>query len=137
MQQLTIRTSDREQYVEITHLVEEAVRQTYCSAVMVYVAHTTAGVFINENADPDVMRDLYVALARMVPEDAAYRHVEGNTPAHVKAILVGSSALVPVADGRLVLGTWQGIYFAEFDGPRNRHFLVVPLGSESHEDHSA
>lgn len=131
MQQLTIRTSDREQYVEITHLVEEAVRSTHCSAVMVYVSHTTAGVFINENADPDVMRDLHVALAQVVPENAAYRHAEGNTPAHVKAILVGSSVLVPVADGRLVLGTWQGIYFAEFDGPRIRHFLVVPLGSES------
>ena len=134
MQQLTIRTSEREQYVEITHLVEEAVRDTSCSAVMVYVSHTTAGVFINENADPDVMWDVRVALARIVPEDGDYRHGEGNSPAHVKAILVGSSAMVPVVDGRLALGTWQGIYFAEFDGPRVRHFAVVPLGSEPRED---
>src|SRR5690348_16559944 len=129
MQQLTIRTSDREQYLEITHLVEEARRGTACSAVMVYVSHTTAGVFINENADPDVMRDVRVALAAMVPDDAGYRHGEGNSPAHVKAILVGSSVLVPVAGGRLALGTWQGIYFAEFDGPRLRHVTVVPLGT--------
>ncbi len=137
MQQLTIRTSDREQYVEITHLVEGAVRQTRCSAAMVYVSHTTAGVFINENADPDVMRDVRDTLARMVPEDAGYRHVEGNSPAHIKAILVGNSVLVPVVDGRLALGTWQGIYFAEFDGPRARHVAVVPLGSESRGDRSA
>jgi secondary thiamine-phosphate synthase enzyme len=130
VQQVTIRTSDREQYVDITHLVDEAVRGTDCSAVMVYVSHTTAGVFINENADPDVMRDVRVALARMVPEQAGYRHMEGNSPAHVKAILVGSSALVPVVDGRLALGTWQGIYLAEFDGPRVRTVLVVPMGSE-------
>jgi secondary thiamine-phosphate synthase enzyme len=97
--------------------------------VLVYVPHTTAGVLINERADPDVARDVVAALDRMVPADAAYRHAEGNAPAHIKAVLVGTSQMVPAMDGRLALGTWQGIFLAEFDGPRSRRLLVVPLAS--------
>jgi len=86
--------------------------------------HTTAGLTINENADPDVARDILAGLARLVPATGDYRHAEGNSDAHLKASLVGSSVTVPVVDGRLALGTWQGIYFCEFDGPRRRHVLV-------------
>ena len=95
---------------------------------MVFVPHTTAGVTINENADPDVMADVGNALERMVPWRAGYRHSEGNSAAHVKAGLVGSSVLVPVDGGRLALGTWQAVYFCEFDGPRTRRVWVTKAG---------
>jgi secondary thiamine-phosphate synthase enzyme len=88
--------------------------------ITVFVPHTTAGVTINENADPDVTADMETVLDRMVPWDGGYRHSEGNTAAHVKASLMGSSAQVIVKDGKLRLGTWQSIYFCEFDGPRTR-----------------
>jgi secondary thiamine-phosphate synthase enzyme len=94
----------------------------------VYVPHTTAGVFINENADPDVMADVLATLDALVPWDNHYRHAEGNAAAHIKAVLMGSSQTIPVRNGRLALGRWQGIYFAEFDGPRERHFQVTVLG---------
>jgi secondary thiamine-phosphate synthase enzyme len=93
--------------------------------VMVFAPHTTAGITINENADPDVMADVREALERAVPWRANYRHGEGNAAAHVKASLVGSSALVPVESGRLRLGTWQGIYLCEFDGPRTRQVWIA------------
>ncbi len=92
-----------------------------------YVPHTTAGVTINENADPSVRRDLTMALARLVPETLPFTHAEGNADAHVKASLMGSSVTVPVRSGALQLGTWQGVFFAEFDGPRRRRVLVQPL----------
>lgn len=92
--------------------------------VTVFVPHTTAGVTINENADPDVMQDVEAALERAVPWNGGYRHGEGNAAAHVKASMMGSSAQILVAGGRLRLGTWQGIYFCEFDGPRSRHVWV-------------
>jgi len=96
-------------------------------ACVVFVPHTTAGVTINENADPSVRADLEMALDRIVPGDLPYTHAEGNSDAHTKAALMGSSATVPVVDGALQLGTWQGIYFAEFDGPRRRRVLVTFL----------
>ncbi len=95
----------------------------------VFVPHTTAGVTINEVADPDVRRDLVTALEVLVPDHGQFRHVEGNSPAHVKATLVGSSVTVPVSSGRLVLGTWQGLYFCEFDGPRSRKVHVTVMGA--------
>jgi secondary thiamine-phosphate synthase enzyme len=128
MKELSVRTSRHEEFVDVTSLVEQATRGWRCSAVLVYVPHTTAGVFVNEHADPDVVRDIGTALERMVPAGASFRHIEGNAPAHVKAVIVGSSQVVPVTDGRLGLGTWQGIFLAEFDGPRNRRLVVVPLG---------
>ena len=94
----------------------------------VYVPHTTAGLTINENADPDVARDILADLARLVPAEGDYRHAEGNSDAHIKASLVGFSAMVPVVDGRPALGTWQGVYLCEFDGPRRRRVLVGVTG---------
>ena len=94
---------------------------------MVYVPHTTAGVTINENADPSVVTDILAGLEQMAPRDSDYRHREGNADSHIKATLTGFSQTIPVRDGRLVLGTWQGIYFCEFDGPRTRTVLVSVL----------
>jgi secondary thiamine-phosphate synthase enzyme len=96
-------------------------------AALVYCPHTTAGLTINENADPDVVRDMHDVLGRLVPCDAGYRHCEGNADSHVKASLMGSSVTIPVMDGQLQLGTWQGIYLCEFDGPRSRNVIVTGL----------
>ncbi len=97
--------------------------------VVVYVPHTTAGVTINENADPDVVHDMLASLDRQVPwREDFHRHSEGNSAAHVKSSLVGCSATVPVRGGRMTLGTWQGIYFCEFDGPRTRQCLITVMG---------
>jgi secondary thiamine-phosphate synthase enzyme len=130
METLSIRTSSRTDLRDITREVAAAVERTGAGqgVCVVYVPHTTAGVTINENADPAVRADIDSTLDRMVPWNGPYRHMEGNAAAHVKASMVGFSALVPVDSGRLVLGTWQGIYFCEFDGPRTRkvHVLVAP-----------
>jgi len=129
VQGFDIRTGRRVELVDVTAQVQSAVAACGArdGAVLVYVPHTTAGVTINEDADPSVRVDLAMALERLVPRDLPFTHAEGNSDAHVKASLVGSSVLVPLADGRLRLGTWQGIYFAEFDGPRHRHVLVSVL----------
>jgi secondary thiamine-phosphate synthase enzyme len=126
---LSLQTSQREELRDVTAEVAQAVRDVGLrdGAVLVYVPHTTAGVTINENADPSVRRDVVMALRRLVPPDLPFTHLEGNSDAHVKASLMGSSCVVPVREGRLELGTWQGIYFAEFDGPRRRRLLVQPL----------
>ncbi|MBE0618770.1 MAG: YjbQ family protein [Proteobacteria bacterium] len=128
MHTFQVRTPSRECLVEITERVAQAVSAAGVAAGLctVFVPHTTAGATINESADPDVRRDLLAFLADLVPRNWPYRHREGNSDAHVKASLVGSSVQVPVAGGRLVLGTWQGIFLAEFDGPRDRtvHALV-------------
>lgn len=97
--------------------------------VHVFVPHTTAGVTINENADPDVVTDLLAHLANIVPRKVGFRHAEGNSDAHIKASLMGSSVVAPVSKGKLALGTWQGIYFAEFDGPRSRDLHVTLITS--------
>jgi secondary thiamine-phosphate synthase enzyme len=132
MTRIEVRTGERAQLVDVTARVREVVRAAGLrrGAVLVYCPHTTAGVTIQENADPDVQRDLLLALENAVPREAArgrYLHAEGNSDAHVKSSLVGASQLVPVDDGDLVLGTWQGIYFCEFDGPRRRELLVQLL----------
>ncbi|MGH2499916.1 MAG: secondary thiamine-phosphate synthase enzyme YjbQ [Candidatus Limnocylindria bacterium] len=129
-EELRLRSERREQTADVTARVRAAVtrsgvRDGLCT---VTAAHTTAGVFVNENADPDVQRDLLVALRSAVPDDAGYRHAEGNSPAHVKAILVGSDVTLAVHDGALELGTWQGIFFADFDGPRERTATVTVIG---------
>lgn len=126
MRQLQIRTTERTHFREITRDVQELVKDAGLEQgfVTVFVPHTTAGITINEHADPDVMRDMKTVLDRMVPWEGGYRHAEGNTAAHVKASMTGSSALVLVEDGRLQLGTWQGIFFCEFDGPRTRSVWV-------------
>lgn len=121
-----ISTSGRTDFVNITSKVAEAVENLKIEdgVITVFVPHTTAGVTINENADPDVTADIAMALDRAVPWSAGYSHGEGNSAAHVKASLMGSSVQVMVSGGRLQLGTWQAIYFAEFDGPRTRKVWV-------------
>ena len=121
---LDVRTAGRVSFVDITRDVAGLVRDAGDGAVLVFVSHTTAGVTINEDADPSVRADLAMALERIVPGDLPFTHLEGNSDAHTKASLMGSSVLVPVLRGALQLGTWQGIYFAEFDGPRHRRVLV-------------
>ena len=124
-----IKTPSRDAMIDITSMVQTAVRDAGVTegTVIVHIPHTTAGVTINENADASVVADLLMSLERLVPEDGNYRHSEGNSDAHCKASLMGSSVTVPVNKGTLVLGTWQGIFFCEFDGPRSRQFQVVGL----------
>ena len=129
MQSFEVRTPRRVAFVDITAQVAAAAEEHGDGAVLVYVPHTTAGVTINEDADPSVRADLEMALERIVPSDLPFRHLEGNSDAHTKASLMGSSATIPLADGRLQLGTWQGIYLAEFDGPRTRRVLVSVLAA--------
>jgi len=122
-----IPTRRRDQMINITGQVREKVEQEKIKdgVVTVYCPHTTAGITINENADPDVVRDILMRLNEVYPwEHPHYRHAEGNSAAHLKAATVGVSQSVPVADGQLLLGMWQGIYFCEFDGPRERTFYV-------------
>lgn len=128
---LSVRTPQRECLVDISAEVARAVASSGCEKGLctVFVPHTTAGVTINENADPDVARDLVAFLGELVPQRWRFRHREGNSDAHVKGSLLGSSVQIPVQGGRLVLGTWQGIHFAEFDGPRDRQVHVVVQGS--------
>lgn len=125
----SLQTPRRVVFVDITGEVERARRELELAegALVVYVPHTTAGVTVNENADPSVRADMEMTLKRMVPEELPYMHGEGNADAHVKASLMGASVTIPVAAGRLCLGTWQGIYFAEFDGPRRRQVHIVAL----------
>jgi secondary thiamine-phosphate synthase enzyme len=123
MMEFSVRTPGREALVDITGQVQTVLSQHFPDfegVAHVFVPHTTAGVTVNEGADPAVVKDLLAALARMVPRDAGYLHAEGNSDAHVKASLMGSHVAVPVSSGHLRLGTWQSIYLAEFDGPRTR-----------------
>lgn len=123
---LNIRTDKRNQLIDITEKVRAQVKGSGVSdgKVEIFVPHTTAAVTINENHDPTVQADILGFLAELVPPNAGYRHTEGNSDAHIKSSLVGTSVTVFIADGDLVFGTWQGIYFCEFDGPRNRQALV-------------
>lgn len=128
MNRFNVTTSQHSEMIDITDRVRQVVSDANVSAdsVMVYVPHTTAGITINENADPDVVRDVLKQLNEMVPwGQPFYRHGEGNSAAHVKSSLVGCSAQVPVVDGRMTLGTWQSIFFCEFDGPRTRSAIVT------------
>lgn len=126
MKTLDIRTNAREEMVDMTPKIEALVAASGIDNGLcaVFVPHTTAGVTINENADPDVREDILAALRRAVPDGLPYRHGEGNAPAHVKASLVGSSVTVIVEGGRLRLGTWQGVQLCEFDGPRARKVWI-------------
>lgn len=122
MKQLHIQSSRRNQMIDITDDIESFIREENVrdGFVIVYVPHTTAGITINEGADPSVQQDLIETLKRLVPEDGSYHHSEGNSDAHIKASLLGSSVTVLIQNGSLVLGTWQHIFFYEGDGPRNR-----------------
>ena len=125
-----LKTIKNEQFIEITDEVEAEVLKSGIKEglAVIYIPHTTAGVTINENADPDVVRDLLRILDANVPQRGGYLHDEGNSAAHMKASLMGSSCTVPIVEGRLALGRWQGIWFCEFDGPRRRRFLVKLVG---------
>lgn len=129
MQSFELETPGRAAFVDVTAQVAAAARASGVSEgmVVVCVPHTTAGITINENADPSVRADLLMALDRLVPATLPFTHAEGNADAHVKASLMGGSVQVPLTGGRLKLGTWQGVYFCEFDGPRRRRVDVVVL----------
>ena len=131
MKTITLRTNRRCEFLDITPQIQKAVQESGLDhgLATVFVPHTTAAVTINENADPSVLADLLDSLERLAPLLANYRHAEGNSDAHCKASLMGSSLSVPVQDRKLVLGTWQGIYFCEFDGPRSRKFQILTLSS--------
>jgi secondary thiamine-phosphate synthase enzyme len=129
MQSIRVKTDRRTQMVDVTHEVQLvvsalAVRSATC---LLYVPHTTAGILINEHADPDVAADAEGALDGLVPSSGLYRHAEGNSDSHVKTMLVGTNAFIFVEEGKLALGRWQGIFFAEFDGPRERHIHLKLL----------
>jgi secondary thiamine-phosphate synthase enzyme len=130
VREITVKTERRTQLIDITRLVREALDGSSGTAVLVYVPHTTAGVTINEHADPMVARDFEAALERMVAKDWDWKHFEAgedNAPSHVRAALMGPQVLVPFRDGELALGTWQGIFFCELDGPRTRSVYVSVL----------
>ncbi len=126
---LSLKTEKRVTFTDITNQVsaivsEYGIDEGIC---LVYSPHTTCGITINENADPDVRHDMIKELSHVVPFDDGYLHMEGNSAAHIKASLIGSSVTVPISQGTLLLGTWQGIYFCDFDGPRTRHITVQIL----------
>ncbi len=125
IQKFTVETSKKEEFIDITAEVRDALRKlkrrdAICT---VFTPHTTAAITINENADPSVARDMLQGLRKMVPE-TGHHHAEGNSPAHIKSSIIGCSEQIPVENGDLALGTWQGIYFCEFDGPRERSVFV-------------
>ncbi len=129
---VALATQERVQCIDITRhvgavVIRSGVREGLCH---VYCPHTTAGILVQENADPDVIRDLLTTLARLAPAQGDYRHAEGNSDAHIKAMLVGTGQWVPIADGRLALGTWQGLFLCEFDGPRTRRVVVTIVPTE-------
>jgi secondary thiamine-phosphate synthase enzyme len=123
----SLRTNQHAMMINITHQVESIIQQAniHDGIALIYCTHTTAGIMINENADPDVKHDLLMRLNELVPwKHGQDRHAEGNTAAHLKALFVGNSQMVPIQSGKLLLGQWQGVYFCEFDGPRERKVIV-------------
>jgi secondary thiamine-phosphate synthase enzyme len=132
MKAFEVRTGRRTEFVEITDQVRRAVKEAGLKSgiCVVYCPHTTAAITIQENADPDVVHDLLLWLNDHIPKDVpGFRHAEGNSDSHIKSSLFGSSATVIIENGDLVLGTWQGVYFCEFDGPRSRTVMVQTIGN--------
>jgi secondary thiamine-phosphate synthase enzyme len=129
LSKLELQTRRRTEMIDITARVQEQVAQSGVRSglCLVWVPHTTAGVTVNENADPSVQRDILAALDRLAPKEGDYRHPEGNSDGHIKSTLCGRDVSLVVEDGALVLGTWQGVFFCEFDGPRRRDVLVKTL----------
>ncbi|MEE2876757.1 MAG: secondary thiamine-phosphate synthase enzyme YjbQ [Candidatus Neomarinimicrobiota bacterium] len=126
MAQLSVKTAERVDFVDITEQVAKEVAKFSADSgtVTIYVPHTTCGITINESADPDVVRDMKMHFAEMVPRDGSFRHYEGNSDSHIKTSMVGSSETVFIEGGRLVLGTWQGLFLCDFDGPRTRKVFL-------------
>ncbi len=129
MKTLTVRSNKKQEILDITQQVEKAVRELELSsgACCLYVPHTTAAITIQETADVAVKEDILDTLVRLIPRSLEYKHIEGNAHAHIQSSIIGSSVIVPVAEGKLKLGTWQGILFCELDGPRERNVWVIPL----------
>jgi secondary thiamine-phosphate synthase enzyme len=129
LETLAVKTGSRTEFLDLTSRIQEVVRRSGVGQGLchLFVAHTTAGLTINENADPSVQADILMVLNQIISDREAYRHLEGNSPAHIKASLVGCQLAVIISDGRLLLGTWQGIFLCEFDGPRTRkvHLKIV------------
>ncbi len=123
---MSVKTAQRCQLIDVTHRIADLVDKHGCDAkaVMLFVSHTTAGITINENADPTVPSDMLNHLEKLIPQSPAFRHSEGNSDSHIKSMLTGVSLQIPIENGKMLLGTWQGIFFAEFDGPRNRNLHV-------------
>ena len=132
LKEVPVKSSSRNQLIDITGEVRKLVSQSKVKegTCLVYIPHTTAGVTINENADPDVKKDILKKLSSLIPEHESYSHAEGNSDAHIKSSLVGCNLSVPIKDSSLVLGTWQGILFCEFDGPRNRKAIIQIIKSD-------
>lgn len=126
---LTVKTHTQTEFLDITSEIQKIIESENISdgVIMLYVPHTTSAITINESADPSVKSDILMILNDIVPWNAKYRHMEGNSPAHVKSTLVGASELIAVENGRLSLGTWQGIFFCEFDGPRTRKVHIKSI----------
>ena len=124
--EISIKTHSHTDIIDITQNVQNIVASSNINegTCIIYVPHTTCGIFINENADPSVVRDIENTLERLVPWQANYSHIEGNAASHIKSILVGTHQIVMIENGKLLLGTWQGIFFAEFDGPRTRKVVI-------------
>lgn len=134
LEKISVSSRSREEFIDITDSVRQIVAKSGVSEglCVVYVPHTTAGLTINENADPSVSGDILGTLSRLVPRnDPKYRHAEGNSDGHIKSTLVGFSRVIPVGGSSLTLGTWQGIFFCEFDGPRRRSVLVQLISAEA------
>ena len=129
MKTIQIRTSERVQLIDITSTVQAYVNEkgTQNGIITIYVPHTTCGITINEHADPDVVRDIKMQLGKLAPENAGYHHYEGNSDSHVKASLIGASETVIISNSQMILGTWQGIFLCDFDGPRTRnvHLKII------------
>ena len=132
MNKIPVKTHSKSEFINITPEVHKIVQRLGFKegVCYVYVPHTTAAVTINENADPSVQKDILNELNKIVPWDDHYTHMEGNASAHIKSTIVGSSVYIPISDGKLALGIWQGIFFCEFDGPRHREVFVQTIKSE-------
>lgn len=130
MTRLTVKSSARNQILDVTSQIEKCLPNDFSGMVIVFVPHTTAAITINEGADPSVKSDLLAYLEKLVPRSGGFKHSEGNSDAHIKSALIGNSANIIVDKGRLVLGTWQAVYFCEFDGPRERNLYLELLKNE-------
>lgn len=129
---LNIKSKAKTEFIDITDDVHEAIKESGIKSGVcyIYVPHTTAGITINEGADPSVKRDILTTLNRIIPFEGDYQHMEGNSPAHIKATIVGTSKFVVIEDGKALFGTWQSVYFCEFDGPRHRRAIIKIIRSQ-------
>ncbi|MDD5455951.1 MAG: secondary thiamine-phosphate synthase enzyme YjbQ [Candidatus Margulisbacteria bacterium] len=135
MHKITVKSTNRTHIIDITRQVQTVIQKENISSgiVVVYCPHTTAGITVNENADPDVKHDMNYFLNRLIPQDPVFEHSEGNSDAHIKSSIINSSQTFIIEEGKLQLGTWQGIFFMEFDGPRNREFWVKLVADTVHK----